>query len=325
MQGSLLRWVGLGGLVLVVAVVGWALTRGSYKGDIAKICNAETSSGVKVTQDQASVVKWIKEHLDTPEASSWFTEIGKKSLPDRSKALDDEAKRLGIGGCPLVASYEALNADGQYKSDLRLLCTMNGLAGIESLPDDQRLAKMQEWGEKQAKSPRTKDAVAKVAKAVPKDRGDVLRGIANDDAVYQCELANVLASPPTAPETAGGFIRLARAEVSGDLTEPQVFDAIKSSMEPFRKCYDTALAKNKALAGPMTFRVLVEPHGKVASARAMSGPKDDKEIAECMAKAIESVAFADTTSKITKVILHLDLVPSADAMARAAGADAGTK
>lgn len=335
MQTSLVRWVGLGGLVLVVGVVAWQLGRGSYKGDIQKICDAETYAGVQTTKDAQAVVKWTKEHLDTPEANAWYTDLMKKGASDRAKTLDEEAKHLGLKACPIVASYQQQSVEGQYRTDLTLLCTMSNLSGIDKLSDEERLAKIQKWGETDAKSPRTKEVISKLAATPAKDRGDVLRATANDSAVYICELANVLAAPPTPEKPSAGFIKLAAAEISGDLTQEQVFAAITKDMEPFRKCYEAGLAKNKALAGRITIRMIAEQGGKVASARAMSGPPSDKDIAQCIAKAIEGIKLPETKSKSTAVNLHLELVPDGDALAqdidglppipKPPGADAGTK
>lgn len=315
-RDALVRWIGIGGAVLVVAIIAWQLGHGSYKGDIQKICDAETYAGVQTTKDAQSVSKWTKEHLDTPEGSAWYTDLMKKGPSDRAKALDEEAKKLGLKSCPIVASYQAQAVEGQYRSDLQLLCSLSGMTGIDKLSDDDKLAKIQKWGETSAKSPRTKEAIAKLAAAPAKQRGDVLRATANDASVYICELANVLAQPPAPEEQSKGFIKLAAAEINGDVTQEGVFAAVTKDMEPFRKCYEAGLAKNKALAGRITIRITIEPGGKVAGARATNGPPSDKEIAQCMAKAIENVKMPETKSKMTTVMLHLDLVPDGDALAQ---------
>ena len=119
-----MRWALLGGAVLLVGVIAWRLTAGSYKGDIQKICNAETNAGGQrgAVENLAIGMEWAKEHLDTPEASAWFTELEKKGMGDRVVVLRAETKRLGIASCPLADTFLAVQADADYRTDLYTLC-----------------------------------------------------------------------------------------------------------------------------------------------------------------------------------------------------------
>jgi hypothetical protein len=324
MQASLVRWVAALGVALLVGVVVWQLTRATYKRDLEKMCNAEKSSGVTLTKDNQAVVKWIKEHLDTPEGGTFFTGLLGKPQADRAGALESEAKRVGIATCPLVPSYNALAADSLYRTDLQLMCSMTGMPPLERLADDEKLAKVQKWGETQAKSPRTKDAIAKVAAAEAKKRGDTLRAIANDSNVYGCELAHILEEPPQQAPPQAGFVRLVSAETTGGLTEKDVFAAMTTDLDSYKKCYDAALLADSALTGRVTIKLLVDQDGKVVSARPVFGPPSYRQVAECLGHEMKNQKFPATKAKVTTVTLVLDLVPMNKATAQAPGADAGT-
>ncbi len=304
------RWLLLAGLLLVVGVIGWRLTAGSYKTDIQKICFAEKGSTFDSKTDIRKIESWAKEQLDTPEASTWLTELVKKGMADRAKGLREESKRLGIPECPLAAAYEALNLDGEYRQDIASFCSLNDLPTIEASDDAERLHRMLDWIQTRAKSPRTKALGEKIAQADAKDRADVLREAANATSVFQCELVNTLLKPQTLPRKDEPMIELGTPQINGDLTVDKIVAAFLVKKDAMRKCYDEGLAKNAELSGRVMLKMSITPSGKVGRASTEAGTTlPDPAVVKCVIGVVRDLVFAETKSIMVSLLLPLEFVP----------------
>lgn len=79
-----------------------------YTGDIEKICDVVARSG---TAEAASderillVANWLSANLETQEARDFLVHIQPLVGDDKARALDAEAKRVGLAGCALAAEW----------------------------------------------------------------------------------------------------------------------------------------------------------------------------------------------------------------------------
>jgi hypothetical protein len=306
------RWFVLAGLLLLGGVIAWRLTAGSYKADIKKICFAEKSSGVDATKDVKKVEAWAKDHLDTPEANAWMSELEKKGVADRGNGLRDESKRLGIDECPLTASYETLLLEGEYRQDIVGLCSLTQLPEIEASDDAERLHKVLDWIGVHAKSPRTKALGDKLAQTDPKTRPDVLREAVNGAAVYQCELVSTLLKPQTRQRKDEPVIELGSPQVNGDLTVDKIVAVFLKNRDAMRKCYDIGLAKNSELSGRVMLKVALAAGGKVNKAATEKGTTlGDADVIKCVLKTTTEMTFPPAQSPIATLLLPLEFIPKA--------------
>ena len=97
---------GLAGGLLVFGVIGWKLLVTTYKGDVRTICDGEADSGYLLEKDTSKVTAYVRGHLATPEGNTFFSSLSDAKLAERAKRLKTEASTLGIGSCPMVASFE---------------------------------------------------------------------------------------------------------------------------------------------------------------------------------------------------------------------------
>lgn len=306
------RWLVLAGVLLVAGVIGWRLSAGSYKSDIQKICMAEKSSGADAKQDVKKVEAYAKDHLETPEASAWLSELVKKGVGDRAKGLRDESARVGVGACPLVATYEAIFAEGEYRQDLTALCSTSDLPAIEAADDEGRLKKILAWIDGHAKSPRTKALSDKLSKAEPKARADALREEVTAAAVYQCELVATLVKPQASAPKDEPVIELGSPQINGDLSIDKIVATFLAKKDAMRKCYDDGLAKKPDLAGKLLLKLAVAPGGKTIKAT-IEGPSGlpDVDVVRCVAKTAKELVFPPTASPLVTLLLPLQFVPKA--------------
>ena len=305
------RWALLGGIVLLVGVIGWRLVAGSYKGDIQKICHAETNAGVSMKESPTKVLQWTKEHLDTPEASAWLTELVKKGMGDRAVVLRAEAQKVGVASCPLADTFSQMQADADYRTDLYSLCGGSAidLAKVEGANDADRLSQIRGWMNEQAKSPRTKLLGDELARTDAKARPDLLRKIGNEVAVYQCALVETLLKPQASARKEEAVIQIGTPEINGSLTAERFVAVLVANMEPLRSCYEPALAKNADLSGRVLVKLAISPKGKVTKSTVVSSTVSDVAVAPCMAKALETTTFPEATTPLVTVLAPFDLVP----------------
>ena len=306
-----MRWALLGGAVLLVGVIAWRLTAGSYKGDIQKVCQSEANVGGASKENLDRAMQWAKEHLDTPEASAWLTELGKKPMGDRAVVLRAEAQKLGVTSCPLADTFATMQADADYRTDLYSLCGGSAidLTKVEGANDADRLSQIRGWIAEKAKSPRTKVLGDKLALAEAKARPTLFREVANDFAVYQCALVDTLQKPQSNERKEEAVIQIANPEINGAMPAERFVATIVANMEPMRKCYEAGLAKNADLAGRVLIRIKISPKGKVDNTAVMSSTVPDAAVGTCIAKAIESMKFPESTSLLVSALAPFDLIP----------------
>lgn len=81
-----------------------------YTSDIENLCDAVIRSGA----DQLSpgdrtlaVAEWLGGHLQTEEAHQYLVKIAPLEGNAKADALEAEARRVGLPGCPLAAEWRA--------------------------------------------------------------------------------------------------------------------------------------------------------------------------------------------------------------------------
>jgi|SRR5579883_2409580 len=309
MQGvqGWLRWVLGGAVLLLVGVIGWRLAAGSYKADIQKICNAEKNAGLDAQADLQKTEKWAKEHLDTPEAATWFSELLKKGLIDRANGLEAESKKYAVNECPLVGAYRALEATAEYRKDLFGLCA---LPNLDALDDDARLKKMVDWIQNSSKTARIKPLADKLTQTDANQRSNLVRATANDATVYACELANVLARPPTVPKSDKPIVAFGQPQINGELTVEQLTSPVLPKVDDVNKCYADALAQKPDLTGRIMLKLAISPEGKVMRETVEAGTSPvERALTKCIGDIIQGITFPKTGGIAIRVLWPLDLIP----------------
>jgi len=92
-------------LTVVVLLAGC----GSYKKDLATICDAPNQAAITATDPSERVTllaAWIDQRIKTDEARNLFSALANASPNDKSTMLREEAKKNGIASCPLADVFE---------------------------------------------------------------------------------------------------------------------------------------------------------------------------------------------------------------------------
>lgn len=79
-----------------------------YKQDIANLCDAVERSGAAQlpAADRApTVAMWLGPHIRTEAGREFLAAIQPLVGEPKAMALEAEAKRVGLGGCPLAAEW----------------------------------------------------------------------------------------------------------------------------------------------------------------------------------------------------------------------------
>jgi hypothetical protein len=80
----------------------------TYRDDIARLCNAVSLSGAEQLPPDAralAIAQWLPEHLSTDEAHAYLVKIQPLAGEPKAAALDAEARRVGLGSCPLATEW----------------------------------------------------------------------------------------------------------------------------------------------------------------------------------------------------------------------------
>jgi hypothetical protein len=318
-----IRWMVVAAVALVVGVVAWRLLKGSYREDVRRICFAEKNSGVDAAKDTHKVEQYAKEHLDTPEASKWFTELMAKGVADRASGLSDEAKRLGIDDCPLVRSYLSVKANGDYQHDLYGICS--DLVTIEQYDDAERLKRIVDWIHIKAKSPRTQELAEKLSAAPPSQRASILQTTTTDAAVYICELASLLTRPQSHQRQANPIVAIGDPQINGDMKEGELVAALIAAEDDLHKCYDSGLAHDPNLAGRIMLNFVILPAGNVGHLSVeASSTLADRDVVKCVATTVKSLHYPKKDAPLNAVLLPLDFTPGTAPPAPSTSASAST-
>jgi hypothetical protein len=308
--GPLTRWStwSVLGAVLLGGVVVWRLWGSSYKGDVRTVCNAEKGSGLTIEKDSPKVTQWIRGNLETPEGNTFFSTLNDMRLSERAKRLEAEAASQKIAVCPMVTAYEQLTAEGEYRTDLQHLCSSLTFPKLAELDDDDRLARIGDWLDKQAKSPRTKELADPLRAAPPGGRGKLLRDTATKMDVFSCDVAKTLDSPQAEPKPAVPSVRVwAAPQIIGPAKEEDIAKAVVDVTPAMTDCYKTGLAKKPDLAGKVAVKLQLNADGKVTKAVPADVAFEDRDAVTCLLGVLKGLTLPKNPGPIVSVFVPLEL------------------
>jgi len=313
------------GVLLVGSVIAWKLIGASYKGDVETICNAEKGSGYAGDKEMPKVTQWARDHLATPEGNELFSTLNDAKLNDRAKTLQAKAAELKIEPCPLVASIQKVAAEGEYRADLQHLCSRLSFPKLEETSDDGRIARMKEWIEQQAKSPRTKELVDPLQQATPAERSKLLADAASKMDVFSCETSKTLASPVQPPKTKGPpMVRpYAAPQVIGPMSPEDVAKAVVDATPAMNQCYAKGLEKNADLEGRLAVKLQIDPAGKVTNAGLADSKVADRDTTACILQALRETHAPKNPGPLVSVLIPLELTTLTAGGAAGGGAPSG--
>ena len=84
-----------------------------YRADIENLCDVLKRSGadqLEPAQRNPTIAMWLGPNIKTAAGHDFLVKIGPMQGPDKAKALEDEATRVGIAACPLAAEWRAPGA-----------------------------------------------------------------------------------------------------------------------------------------------------------------------------------------------------------------------
>jgi hypothetical protein len=251
----------------------------------------------------------VRGNLETPEGNTFFSTLGDMRLSERAKRLQTESQAVKLTACPLVSAYEALLAEGEYRTDLQHLCSNLTFPNLAELDDDGRIARIEDWLDKQAKSPRTKELADPLRTASPPARAKLLRDTTVGMDVFTCDTAKTLDSPQAQPKPAGTpTVRVWSApQVIGPLKEEDLAKAIVEVTPAMNDCYKKGLEKKPGLAGKVSVKMQVGADGKVLKAAPADLAFDEHETLTCVVDAIKSAKLPKNQGPIVSAMVPLEL------------------
>jgi len=82
----------------------------SYREAIDTVCKADQLAGLDADSDPLEKSQkredWLSERVKNPDAIYFRTMLKVQSDKEKSSSLRDEAKKTGLGGCPLADTIE---------------------------------------------------------------------------------------------------------------------------------------------------------------------------------------------------------------------------
>ncbi len=87
---------------------GAGATTADYAKDIDRLCNVMARSGADQQgpgDQMLTTATWLSENLKTPESKQFMLRTNQLAAPERVAALEAEAGRVGLAGCPLAALW----------------------------------------------------------------------------------------------------------------------------------------------------------------------------------------------------------------------------
>ncbi len=309
--GPVTRWStwSVVGAVLLGGVVVWRLWGSTYKGDVRTICDAEKGSGFTIDKDMPKVTDWVRANLETPEGNTLFSTLKDMRLAERSKKLQAEATSVKLAACPMVSAYDRLAAEGEYRADLQHLCSSLTFLKLAEMNDDDRLTKIEDFIDKQAKSPRTKELGELLRSTPAAGRAKVLRDTATSMDVFSCDTAKTLDSPQAEAKPAGApLVRVWSApQVIGQLKEEDLAKALVDVTPAMNDCYKKALEKKPDLVGKVSIKLQVDPDGKVTKAAPADLAFDDHDLLACLVGAIKTAKLPKNGGPVVSALVPLEL------------------
>jgi hypothetical protein len=215
----------------------------------------------------------------------------------------------------MVASYERMAAQGDYRSDLQHLCSNTAFPHLVELDDETRLARLEDWIGVQAKSPRTQSLAEPLRDAKSAaERAKLLRDAASKMDVYSCDAAKTLESPQAAPPAAGmpgvrvpATPQIVGAGGTGGIKEEDVAKAVVDVTPSLDDCYKKALAKTPALAGRLAVKVEVDPDGKVTKASPVNATVDDRDAVMCILQSLRAMKLPKNPGPLASILIPFEL------------------
>jgi hypothetical protein len=217
----------------------------------------------------------------------------------------------------MVASYERVAAQGDYRSDLQHLCSNAAFPRLIELDDAGRLARLLGWIDAQAKSPRTKELADPLRQAsTGADRAKLLREAAGKMDVYSCDGARTLESAQQAPAPAGvPSVRVSAApQINGPIKDHDLAKAVADVTPSLDDCYKKALAKTPTLVGRVAVKLEIDPDGKVLKASPADVALTDREVVGCILEGLRPLKLPKNPGPLASVLLPFELTNGSPAL-----------
>jgi hypothetical protein len=301
------------GVVLVGGVIAWKLLGTSFTRDVQSICNAEQLSGHPADKEASKMTSWLRDHLGTPEGNELFSSVADGKVADRAKTLQDGADKAHVTPCPLVATYQRISADSDYRVDVQRLCSTFTFPKLLASDDATRLQMLEDWIDKNSISPRTKDLADPLRQAATgADRAKVLRDTATKMDVFSCENAKTLEAATPMPIKGDPVVRLyAIPQVIGALQPPDLVKAIGDLQPALVDCYKKAIERKPDLVGHFTAKLEIDQSGKVIKdSPGEENTVSDHDTVVCLAHALRGAKFPPNPGPITTALVPLELAHS---------------
>lgn len=304
------RLWGGAGLILVGSVVAWRLLGVSYRADVETICNGEKGSGYTAQKDMAKVTQWVRDHLGTPEGNRFYSALNDSKMHERARTLQSTASEVKVAPCPMVASFEQVAADGDYRTDLQHLCSRLTFPKLDESDDDERLSRLLEWIDQKAISPRTKELTDPLEQAAsPADRAKLLSDAGLKMDVFSCETSKTL-NLPQQPAKAKGppAVRpYAAPQIIGTMPEADFAKGLAEATPAMNQCYVAGLAKKPELEGRLSVKLQIDPGGKVINAGVADSKVPDRDTERCIVQALREMHAPKNAGPLVSVLVPLEL------------------
>jgi hypothetical protein len=318
----------VGGVVLIGGIVAWKLIGSTYRSDVETICNAEKGSGFTVQKDMSKVTQYVRSHLATPEGNELFSSLSDAKMIDRAKRMRDEAAKEKIASCPIVASYERVAAEGDYRADMQRLCSNVTFPKLGELDDEGRLAKLEDWIDQQAKSPRTKELADPLRLGTSVDRAKLLRDSASKMDIFTCDVAKTLEGPILPSKGKGQPVvrPYSAPQINGVLAADDLAKALVEVTPAMNACYKKGLDTKPDLAGKLAVKVKIDPSGKITGALPAEVTVPERDTVMCILKAIQEMKLPQNPGPLVTALIPLELTTAGigPAPAAASGAPAAS-
>jgi hypothetical protein len=76
--------------------------------DVHRICNAVELSGVdrEPTNRQLFIAQWLGANIESVDGRNFLVSLARVEGEAKVKVLEDQARRVGLSGCPLAAEWK---------------------------------------------------------------------------------------------------------------------------------------------------------------------------------------------------------------------------
>jgi hypothetical protein len=88
-----------------------------YRNDIGALCDVMKQSGADQQPPdarQAIIAMWLGPHITTDEGRNFLVAIQPLQGEAKAQALDSEARRVGLGSCPLASEWRGSGATSPH-------------------------------------------------------------------------------------------------------------------------------------------------------------------------------------------------------------------